>query len=71
MLILAMFSLLFCIAYCSENRLKINITPYGEIFYRDLLTEIKFKIWRFTFLKSFLPLKNYGMDFGFPAIMEI
>ena len=31
---------------------KINITPYGEIFI-SLLTEIKFKIWRVTFLKSF------------------
>ena len=25
------FSLLFCFAYCSENRLKINIIPCGEI----------------------------------------
>ena len=33
MLILGLFSLLVCIVYCSENRLKINITPYGEIFY--------------------------------------
>ena len=32
MLLLDLFSLLFCIVYCSENRLKINITPYGEIF---------------------------------------
>ena len=36
MLILGLFSLLkFCIVYCSENRLKINMTgtPYGENFY--------------------------------------
>ena len=26
------FSLLFCIVYCSENRLKINITPYWIFF---------------------------------------
>ena len=26
---------------------------------------IKFKIWRVTFLKSFLPLKNFGMVFRF------
>ena len=30
------FSLLFCIVYCSVNRLKINITPYGEINKRQL-----------------------------------
>ena len=28
MFILGLFSLLFCIDYCSENRLKINITSY-------------------------------------------
>ena len=39
----------------------INITPYGENFYQLKLTEIKFEIWRVTFLKSFLPLRN-GMD---------
>ena len=26
MLMMGLFSLLFCIVYCSENRLKINIT---------------------------------------------
>ena len=26
---------------------------------------IKFKIWRVTFFRSFLPLKNFGMDFRF------
>ena len=29
------------------------------------LTGIKFKIWRVTFFKSYLPLKNFGMDFRF------
>ena len=32
MFILGLFSLLFYIVYCSENRLKINITPYGEFY---------------------------------------
>ena len=48
----------------SENRLKNNITPVGEIFI-IWLNEIKFKIWLVTFLKSFLPQRNYGMDFRF------
>ena len=25
------FSFLLCIVYCSENRLKINITPNGDL----------------------------------------
>ena len=33
MLILGLFSLLFCVVYFSENRLLINITPYEENFY--------------------------------------
>ena len=34
MFILGLFSLhFFCIVYCSENRLKINTTPYSENFY--------------------------------------
>ena len=28
----------------------------------NLLTKIKFKIWRVTFLKLFLPIKKFGMD---------
>ena len=40
MLIFSPFSLLFCIVYCRENRLKSNITPYGKNY---LITEIKFK----------------------------
>ena len=27
------FSFLFCIVYCSENRLKINVTPNGDFYY--------------------------------------
>ena len=30
MVFLGLFSLDFCIVYCSENKLKINITPYGK-----------------------------------------
>ena len=33
MLISGLFSLLLCIVYCSENRFKINITPYEKNFY--------------------------------------
>ena len=33
MLTLGLVSLPFSIVYCSENRSKINITPYGENFY--------------------------------------
>ena len=61
MLILVCF-LCFIIA----NRLKINITPYGENFhYLNYGTVIKFKIRRITVLESFLPLRNYGIDFWF------
>ena len=40
------FSLLFRIVYCSENRLTINITPYGEFFfyyltYRDEIKDLQ------------------------------
>ena len=31
MLILGLFYLLYCIVYCSEYILKINMTTYGEI----------------------------------------
>ena len=43
MLILAMYSLLFSIVYCCENRLKIISTPYGKNCYCKF-TGIKFKI---------------------------
>ena len=59
----SVFRFIFCIVYCSENRLKINITPYWEICIT--FTEIKFKIWRVTFFKSFLTGGNYGTDFWF------
>ena len=50
-----MTSILFALLYCllqGKYRLKINITPYGESSIIQL-TEIKFKIWRVTFLRSF------------------
>ena len=43
----------FYTVYCSGNSLKINITPYGESSTIQLI-ELKFKIWRVTFLRSFL-----------------
>ena len=47
-----LFYLLSYTVYCSGNRLKINITPYGKSSFIQL-TELKFKIWRVKFL-SFL-----------------
>ena len=58
MLISSLFSLPFHIVCRSENRLKINITPYGDSFIIQNL-----KSGGVTFLKSFLPLRNFGMDF--------
>ena len=46
-----LFYLPFCTVYCSGNGLKINISPYGESSFIQL-TELKFKIWRVTFLKD-------------------
>ena len=43
---------------------KLTLHHIGKIFI-SLLTRIKFKIWRVTFLKSFLPSKNSGMVFRF------
>ena len=48
---------------------KFNVTPYGEKCYW-LAYGIKLKISRVTFLKSFLPLKNFGMDFRFSSNRE-
>ena len=42
----------------------------GNIFIIQL-TKIKFKIWRVSFLKSFLPLKTFGMDFSFRTIDDL
>ena len=36
-----------------------------EKIFISYLTEIKFETRRITFLKKFLPLRNYGMDFLF------
>ena len=41
----------FCAVYCSGNRLKINITQYGESSVIQF-TELNFKIWRVSFLKK-------------------
>ena len=42
----------------------------GKIFI-SWLTKITFKIWRVTFLKSVLSLKQFGMDFRFRAIDDL
>ena len=47
----------------TKKQRKFNITPYEENCVSQL-TKIKFKIWRITFLKSFLPLKHFGKDLG-------
>ena len=43
---------------------KLTLHHMGKIFI-IYLTKIKFKIWKVTFFKSFLPLKCFGMDFRF------
>ena len=51
--------------YCSGNRLKSNITPYEKISIIQL-TKLKFKIWRVTFLKSFLTTAKLWDRLHFP-----
>ena len=41
---------------------KLTLHNIRKIFSIEL-TGMKFKIWRVTFFKSFLPLKHFGMDF--------
>ena len=43
MLILRLFSLLFCTVYCSENRLQLYIPSYGVCFIIMQHTKIKIK----------------------------
>ena len=61
---------IFCIAYCSENRLKINVKSYGEHFYyltyRDKIFNLEGYI-----LFSFYHKEIMGWTFGFPEITEI
>ena len=42
---------------------KLTLHHMGNFLFFNF--KIKFKIWRVTFLKSFLPLKEFGMDFRF------
>ena len=49
---------------------EFNITPYGENFI-SYLTQIKFKIWRVTFLKSFYHLKRLGSTSVFLATEDL
>ena len=48
---------------------KVTLHHMEKIFVIQL-TEIKFKIWRVTFLGSFLPQKIMGWTSGFPEITE-
>ena len=52
-----LFYLLFYTVYCSGNRLKLNISPYGESSFIHL-TELKFKFWRVTFFKRYLTIEK-------------
>ena len=56
----------FCIVYGSENRLKINITSYGEYFisYGGKIYNLE----GYIFMDFFLPLRKYRMDFQFSGI---
>ena len=63
MLILVLFSVLFYIVYCIENRLKINITSYREIFYLLTYRDKIYNLECFIFEKFFTTY--YGMDFWF------
>ena len=47
-----------------KSKETLTLHCMGKIFI-SLFTGIKFRIWRVTFLKSFLPLKHFGMDFRF------
>ena len=54
----------------TKKQRKFNITLYGENFI-SLLTNIKFKIWRVTFLKVFYHLKFLGQTSGFRSIDDL
>ena len=50
---------------CKESTLKTNITPFGEkILLVNLLR------YNLSFWESFLPLRNYRMDFRFSGNAE-
>ena len=65
MLILGVFSSLFCIIHCSKKRLKINITSYGAMgkIFSISFTDIK-KSEGLHFLKVFTTEKLWD---GFPV----
>ena len=56
-----LFYLLVCTVYCSGNRLKINITPYGEsstIQLTDLLRDTDSKKSKYFLLNPFFCICN-------------
>ena len=55
----------FFVLFNAVNRDTKLTLHHMEKFFIILFTKIKFKIWRVTFLKRFLPLKMFGMDFWF------
>ena len=59
--------LLFFVLFMQWKQTQINIAPYVEYFYYSTYQE-KFKSWRATFLKMFLPLNFLGWTSGFHAI---
>ena len=54
----------------TKNNENLTLHFMGKIFI-SYLTGLKFKIWRVTFLKSFLPLENFGMVFRFRAVDDL
>ena len=60
----AMF-ILYLITALNTIKSKENLTVHHMRKLISSLSVIKFKIWRVTFLKSFLPLKHFGMVFRF------
>ena len=71
MLILSVFSSLFCIIHCSKKRLKINNTSYGAMgkIFIISFTDIK-KSEGLHFLKVFYHREIMGWISCFPEITE-
>ena len=67
----SLFSLFFFILFIAiQTDSKLTLHHVGKFSLRVRLTEIKSEIWRVTFSKSCLPLRNYGMGFRFSGNNE-
>ena len=64
------FGLLVCIFNAVKTDTKLTLYHMGKLLIIKL-TKIKFKIWRVTFFKSFLPLNFLGWTSGFRAIDDL